>query len=152
LLLLILLGLNNATGCTSGARTAYPSGALELTPVLVEFMLLNLSLFSVLQVILGPPAGFFMLWPLNRLSFSKVRFLILYLQASSHSRLFWGAFSNSKSESCFRIWIPIPRFIINVKIMNLESSESKIEHDPIWNKDGVLWNYNGRNNTSMWHL
>ena len=30
-----------------------------------------------------------------------------------------SAFFNSKSESCFRIRIPFPRFIINVKIMIL---------------------------------
>ena len=36
-----------------------------------------------------------------------------------------GAFFNSKSESCFRIRIPIPRFIINVKIMILNQANRR---------------------------
>ena len=32
----------NTTGVTSGARTAYPSGAPEFTPVFREFVLLDL--------------------------------------------------------------------------------------------------------------
>jgi len=32
----------NTTGATSGTGTAYPSGALEFTPVFKEFVLLDL--------------------------------------------------------------------------------------------------------------
>jgi L-lactate utilization protein LutB len=39
--------------------------------------------------------------------------------------LTWGAFFNSKSESCFRMRIPIPRFIINVKIMILNQGNRR---------------------------
>jgi len=38
---------------------------------------------------------------------------------------FRGAFFISKSESCFRIRIPIPRFIINVKIMILNQANQR---------------------------
>ena len=45
----------NTTGATSGAGTAYPSGASEFTPFLVGFVLLDLQLYVyVLQIVVCP--------------------------------------------------------------------------------------------------
>jgi hypothetical protein len=74
------------TGVTSGAGTAYPSGAPEFIPFLWEFVLLNfkclrsvLNYYRSLSFIL-----FFFFWPLCCMSFG-LRLLITPLASSNFS-------------------------------------------------------------------
>ena len=77
---------SNTTGVTSGAGTAYPSGAPEFIPFLWEFVLLNfkclrsvLNYYRSLSFIL-----FFFFWPLCCMSFG-LRLLITPLASSNFS-------------------------------------------------------------------
>jgi hypothetical protein len=66
-----------------------------------------------------------------------------------------GAFFNSKSDSCFRIRIPIPRFIINVKIMILNQANRRssiIQFETFILYRSHLWNHLKWITTFLFHI
>ena len=75
--------MNNTTGATSGAGTAYPSGTLEFTPVFSGVSAAR-SLVSciVFCILLFVPLTFFF-WPLFCLFFFDLRILITTLVSSN---------------------------------------------------------------------